>query len=237
MITEGTRVAVIDDVIGQAETTAGVAEEARLVPSIISEAHGVFKYTQQLLKLVQENDCLAVIADHRLTQTGFASFTGAEFVASLYGQGIPAVLLSTFAAIDGDTSIKLHRARIPSLIPRSALDPREIMVGLKLSESELAGHTSAGRKAWRTLVRIEGVSREGEVPVAEAIVHTWKPDLAIRYPLDLIEDPSIRQHLTNNSSWPVRLFAEVNVGCDDANELFFRLFEWAPEPNVEELTS
>ena len=235
MIDEGTRVAVIDDVMGQAVTTAGIAEEARLVPSIISEAHGVFKYPQQLLKLVQDSDCSAVIADHRLSQTGFASFTGAEFVASLYDLGMPAVLLSTFSAIDGDTSIKLHRARIPSLIPRNSLDPREIMVGLKLSESELAGRMSAERRPWRTLVRIEGISNEGEIPVADAIIHTWKPDLAIRYPLDLIEDVSIREHLASNSSWPVRLLAEVNVGCDDANDLFLRSFEWAPEPNVEEL--
>ena len=237
MITEGTRVAVIDDVMGQAVTTAGIAEEARLVPSIISEAHGVFKYTQQLHRLVQDSDCSAVIADHRLSQTGFASFTGAEFVASLYDLGMPAVLLSTFAAIDGDTSIKLHRARIPSLIPRSSLDPREIMVGLELTQSELAGNVSAERRPWRTLVRIEGISSEGEIPVVEAIVHTWKPDLAIRYPLDLIEDLYMRKHLTNNNSWPVRVLAEVNVGCDDANDLFLRSFEWAPEPTVEELAS
>ena len=235
MIDEGARVAVVDDIRGQAQTTAGIAEEARLVPSIISEPDGVFQRIQQLLQLVKKSNCSAVICDHRLSQTGFASFTGAEFVASLYDQGVPAVLLSTFSAIDGDTSIKLHRARIPSLIPRSVLDPRNIVVGLKRSESELAGHTAPERKPWRTLVRIEGISREGDTPIAEAIVHTWKPDLAIRYPLALIEDLSIRHHLANNRSWPVRLFAEVNVGCDDANDLFLRSFEWAPEPNVRDL--
>ena len=235
MIDEGARVAVVDDIRGQAQTTAGIAEEARLVPSIISEPDGVFQHIQQLLQLVQESNCSAVICDHRLSQTGFASFTGAEFVASLYNQGVPAVLLSTFSAIDSDTSIKLHRARIPSLIPRSVLDPRNIVVGLKRSESELAGHIAPERMPWRTLVRIEGISREGDTPIAEAIVHTWKPDLAIRYPLALIEDLSIRDHLANNSSWPVRLFAEVNVGCDDANDLFLQSFEWAPEPNVRDL--
>ena len=38
-----------------------------------------------------------------------------------------------------------------------------------------------------------------------------------------------------NNSWPVRLFAEVNVGCTDAIDLFLRSFEWAPEPNVNDL--
>ena len=237
MIAKGARVAVVDDIVEQAETIAGIAEEARLAPAIISETDGVFQYTNQLLQLVQDNNCSAVICDHRLSQRGFASFTGAEFVATLYDRGMPAVLLSTFTAIDGDTSIKLHRARIPSLIPRSDLDPRRIMYGLQLSESELAGHTAPERKPWRTLVRIESIYREGETPVAEAILHTWRPDLAIRYPVELIEDSSIRQYLLDNDSWPVRLFAEVNVGCDDANDLFLRSFEWAPEPNITDLAS
>ncbi len=236
MIAEGARVAIVDDIDEQAATIAGIAEEARLVPSIISETDGEFQYTNQLLKFVQDSSCAAVICDHRLSQRGFAPFTGAEFVASLYDQGMPAVLLSTFTAIDGDTSIKLHRARIPSLVPRSDLDPRRIMHGLQLSENELAGETVPERRPWRTLVRIESISKEGDTPVAEAILHTWNPDLAIRYPLELIEDLSIRQHLMDNDIWPVRLFAEVNVGCKDANDLFFRSFEWAPESNVTDLS-
>ena len=237
MISEGSRVAIVDDVEWQAETTAGVAEEASLAPFIISEADGEFESLQQLFGCVQDRNCGAVICDHRLIHTGFASFNGAEFVASLYDQGMPATLLSTFAAIDGDTAIKLYRARIPSLITRSDLDPLTIMNGLKRSESELAGHIAPERKPWRTLVRLEGISTGGEIPVVEAIVHTWEPDLAIRFPLELIEDESIGRHLVNNDSWPVRLFAEVNVGCTDANDLFLRSFEWAPEPNVNDLAS
>ena len=237
MITEGARVAVVDDIVEQAETIAGIAEEAKLVPSIISETDGVFQYTNELLKVVQDSNCSAVVCDHRLYQRGFASFTGAKFVATLYDQGVPAVLLSTFTAIDGDTSIKLHRAQIPSLIPRSDLDPGRILSGLKLSEGELAGVIVSERRPWRTLVRIESIAKEGETPVVDAIVHTWKPDEAFRYPLALIKDSSIRQHLLDNDIWPVRLFAEVNVGCNDPNDLYLRSFEWAPEPNVTDLSS
>jgi hypothetical protein len=235
MISEGSRVAVIDDIEEQAETTAGIAEEASLVPTIISEADAGFQSPRQLFEFVKAKNCTSVICDHRLTPRGFASFSGAEFAAKAYVMNIPAVLLSTFSAIDGDTSIKLHRARIPSLIPRIDLDPGKIMDGLKRSESELAGQIAPDRKPWRTLVRIESVSEEGETPVADAIVHTWKPDLAIRYPLALIEDESIRHFLMKNDNWPVRLFAEVNVGCDDANELFLQSFKWAPEPNIQDL--
>ena len=234
MISERAGVAIVDDIVGQAETTAGIAQEAGLNPFIISEPHGAFPHTAQLLKHVLDSGCSAVICDHRLSQTGFASFTGAEFVATLYEEKIPAVLLSTFSAIDGETSIKLHRARIPSLIPRSDLDPDEIMEGLKRCKSELDGNMAPERVPRRTIVRIEAVSKESETPVVEAIVHTWKPDRAIRFPLALIENPSILNALENYSG-PVRLFAEVNVGCEDANELFLRSFEWAPEPNAQDL--
>lgn len=235
MITEGAHVAVIDDIEEQAETIAGIVEEADLAPFIISESSAGFEYPDQLLEFVKASDCTAVICDHRLSHRGFASFTGAEFVANAYAMSIPAVLLSTFAAIDGETSIKLYRARIPSLIARDTLEPRKIIDGLNRSAREIAGQIAPERELWRTLVRIEGISSEGGTPVVEAIVHTWKPDLAIRYPLELIEDEPIRKHLISNTIWPVRLFAKVNVGGEDANDLFFNSFEWAPEPNVNEL--
>lgn len=237
MISKGAQVAVIDDDADYALSTAGIVEEASLIPTIISEAEAGFQCPHQLLDFVQAIDCAAVICDHRLKPKGLASFSGAEFVANAFDNSLPAVLLSTFATVDSDTTIKLHRARIPSLIAREDLDPHKIMDGLQRSESELAGNVTPERRPWRTLVRIESVSKQVEAPAADAIVHTWKPHQAVRFPLMVIEEQSIRQYLMDNDSWPVRLFAEVNVGCDEANDLFFRKFEWAPQPDVNELAS
>ncbi len=230
MITAGSRVAVVDDRQGQADTAAGIAEEAELVPSIFSEKEGPFDSTDQLLERVGSVGCDAVICDHRLSQTGFAPFTGAEFAAVLFRAGIPGVLLSTFTAIDGDTSIKLHRAAIPSLIDRSLLDPDRLLAALRQCESELAGEVPPERQLWRTLVRVESTSSESDMPVADAIVHTWNPDQAVRFPLGLIEDPAIRDHLANRRELPTRLFAKVNIGCQSEDDLYFRDFEWAPRP-------
>ena len=237
MIAAGARVAVVDDRAGQAETTAGIAEEADLVPSIFSETAGTFGSTDQLLELVYSDDCDAVICDHRLSQTGFASFTGAEFVANLFRQRIPGVLLSTFSAIDSETSIKLHRAEIPSLMDRSALDPDELLAALRRCENELAGHVAPERQLWRTLLRIESTSSESEIPVVDAIVHTWNPNHAVRFPLGLIEDPAIREALTTSHHMPMRLVARANISCRSESELYFRDFEWAPEPEVSALDS
>ena len=237
MIVEGTRVAVVDDVEQYAETAAGVAEEAGLVPSIISESDGKFQDTRQLLGRVLDISCAAVICDHRLSHTQFASFTGAEFMSALYHESIPGVLLSTFTAIDGDTSIRLHRARIPSLIGRENLDPDEILKGLRHCEAELAGHVAPERQPRRTLVRIQDVSMGNDTPVVDAILHSWNPDRAVRFPLTAIEDKRIRELLTPSFRGELRLFAEVNVGCRDESELFFQTFELAPVPSIDDLAT
>ena len=235
MIESGTRVAIVDDVAEQARMAAGVAEEADLVPSIISEHDGSFGSTDELMQRVRSTRSQAVICDHRLSQTGFARFTGAEFVANLFREGIPAVLLSTFSSIDSETSIRLHRTYIPSLIKRNALDPDELLTALRRCESELEGYIHPERKLWRTLVRILEVSRESHIPVADAIVHTWDPDYAIRFPLDLIDNESIKTAVTRSDNFPIRLFASVNVGCRDESDLFFQSFDWAPEPDEDHL--
>ena len=189
----------------------------------------------QLLDQVRSAGCLAVICDHRLSQTPFASFTGAEFVSDLYANGIPGVLLSTFAAIDDSTSIRLYRARIPSLISRDNLDAHQVLQGLYRCQDELNGKIAPERRPRRTLVRIVSVSEDEHEPVADAIVHTWKPDVAIRFPIKLVENDQIRDALTMNFAGPLRLFAKVNVACQLESELFLEDFEFAPEPNVENL--
>ena len=237
MIGEGTRVAVIDDINRYALTAAGIAQEAGLVPSIISEEHGPFDRAVQLIELVKALNCDAVICDHRLSHVRFAAFSGAEFVSELYGERIPGVLLSTFSAIDSDTSIRLHRARIPSLIGRADLDPDHLLEGLNRCEDELGGFTAPERRARRTLVRVVDVTTEGGQPVVDAILHAWNPDEAIRFPLRVIEDPGIAETLTIPFNGDLRLFAEVNVGCQSESELFFQEFELAPDPDVEDLES
>ena len=235
MIAEGARVAVVDDVRHFAETTADIATEAGLIASIISEDDGPFHSPEELLDRVTNSDCAAVICDHRLSQTPFASFTGAQFVSDLYANRIPGVLLSTFLESDTNTSIRLHRARIPSLIDRGGLDPDQILEGLNLCQAELNGDVTPERQPRRTLVRIVGISEDENGPVAEVIVHTWKPDEPIRFPVKLIEDSQIREILTTPFNRVLRLFARVNVGCQNESDLFFEGFEFAPEPNVEDL--
>ena len=236
IIAEGVCVAVVDDVRALAETTADIAEEAGLVPIVISEGGDTFRETRELFDRVVAAGCKGVICDHRLSHTPFASFSGAAFLAHLYRKNVPGVLLSTYSALDDDSSIRLYRALIPSLISRRDLAPGRMLQELRFCEAELAGQIAPERQQRRTLVRVVEVSTEADIPVADAIVHTWDPDVAVRFPISLIEDPEIKGSLTHNFTGVLRLFARVNVGCQHDYELFFSDFEFAPEPNVEELT-
>ena len=234
-ITLGTRIAVIDDERRKAETAAGIAEEAGLEPIVISEGDGVFVVPDQLLNSLRSANCTAAICDHRLSQTQFAQFDGAEFMSTLFREKIPGVLLSTFAAIDGDTSIRLHRAQIPYIISRENLVPDEIVRGLERCLAEFTGDIPPERVARRTLVRVVDVANDGSAAVVDAIVHTWNPDTGVRFPLSVVEDPDIQRILRQWQGLELRLFAEINVGCESADELFFRSFEFAPEPNIDSL--
>lgn len=232
MIEDGARVAIVDDVPSQAEIARGIAEEAGLIPEVITQSDGPFSEPMQLLDLIVRADCAAAICDHRLYRTGFASFNGAEFAATLYAKRIPTVLLSTFSGQDHDRSIRLYRSKIPSLIAREDLHPDRVKDGLLECERELAGQVSDHRRLYRTLVRVEDVSSDRGTEMVDAIIHTWNPDRAVSFPLALVEDKKLIEMLRNWSPTSKRLprmFALVNIGCHDESELILQSFEPAPE--------
>ena len=126
-----------------------------------------------------------------------------------------------------------NRAHIPYIISRHQLVPAEIVRGLERSSRELTGAIPPERVARRTLVRVVEVGMDGSTPVADVIIHTWDPDARVRFPLAVVEDSGIERELRLWQGGELRLFAEVNVGCENANELFFRSFEFAPEPDID----
>ena len=229
MTIQNKRVAIVDDEIQSAEWAADIAEEAGMNSTIISEGQGPFAQVGELIALIRRSECDLVISDHRLSKTPFASFSGAQLVSHLFLQGIPGLLLSTYSSIDGATSIRLHKAHIPFVISREELDPEHILRGLTLCERELTGEILPERQPRRTLVRVVNVTTESDEPVVDAIVHTWNPDKAIRFPLMMVKNPQIREVLPLGFKGELRLFAEVNVGCQDEKELFLQEFEFAPE--------
>lgn len=221
------RVAIIDDDYIQAQTTGLNVEEANFEPSIIRSERR-FERMEDLLVKVLETGSQAVLCDNRLTPQGYAIFNGAGFLAWLYDQKVmPSVLITTYVDMDADESIRRWRHKIPVLLDRdSAANPDVLKRGVFDSARELRGEVSLERKPHRTFIRVTNIDIETKESLLDVIIPSWNPKRAVRFPLSLIQS-----ELQHNVQIGTRLFAQVNIGADDPQDLYFKDFELALEPD------
>lgn len=180
-----------------------------------------------MANLIKHN-AAGALCDHRLAFGSYASFQGAELVAFLYDIGIPALLVTQYSEIDSDVSIRKWRRKIPTLISREDMSAESIKSGFEKCILELEGIKNAERTPHRTLVRVTGREQESGEAVIDAVIPGWNPQKAVRFPLSLI-DPAIQKKVQPEC----RLFAYINIGASESEDLFFEGFELAPEPKDE----
>ncbi len=211
------RIAVIDDKPDARESMFESVEDADFEPIVnIKELLSIDKFIPEVLK---SSD--AAIFDYHLKVGGFASFNGAEAVARLYSKRFPALLVTTYAKADID-EIRLFRRNIPVLIPGGHANPDGIIKGLEKCIAEFNNTFSEDRKAYRTLVRIEEIDKERGIVFA--VIPAWNPDQVVRIPLKLIPESLL-------STEPIiRLFADVNIGAQGDEDLYFENFTIAEKP-------
>ncbi len=218
-------VAVIDDDRRQADTVAELLVDAGLKPVIVPDPWCVIATVDELTAAVKAR-ATAAICDHRLSPKGLATFDGAQAVAKLYDERIPALLMTQYAEMDNDVSIRRWRHKVPVVISRDDVDdPAAIRVSLDLCIRELEGERVPTRRAHRSIVRIAEWNQEDGVDVLDVFVMQWRPHTAVRLPLDCIPE-EFRGALKD---FPF-LIAEVNIEARDSSELFFHNFEAAPQP-------
>jgi CheY-like chemotaxis protein len=224
LVPEIQRVAVVDDDIEQAEVMSLWLEEANFQPIII-RTDRPFEQPQDVVELIRAQ-AEGAVCDHRLTHHRFSAFNGAELSASLYDSRIPSILTTQYVDMDVDVSIRKWRHKIPVLLSRDATDADSIRLGLLESSYEISGQVSAGRKPHKSLIRVTDLVQESEAPVLDVIIPSWNPLRAVRFPLSLIP-----VELQQSVSAGTRLFASVNIGAEDSQDLYFDGFELAPEPD------
>jgi hypothetical protein len=219
------KVAIVDDNLRNVETLQVVVENCNCasVPVI----HGF----QNLNKLVQRvmADANGVLCDHRLCYGTEASFTGAEAVATWFDHKFPAILVSGFAGLDANTSIRLYRRKIPAVIPRGQVTRQTILEGFVDCLRELRDDPPVFRRPRRAIVRVENFDRESGIDFVEAFVPQWNPDEAVRFPRRLLsrfERVALKPGM--------RFIADVNIDARRADELFFDNFELAPEAEADD---
>lgn len=219
------RVAVVDDDAEQAELTSLWLEEANFRPIII-KTDRPFDVPQEVVEIIR-SQADGAVCDHRLTHHRFSVFNGAELSACLYDSKIPSILTTQYVDMDVDVSIRKWRHKIPVLLSRDATDSESLKLGLFASSQEILGRVSAARKPHKSLIRVKDMGNESEMTVLDVIIPSWNPLRAVRFPLSLIPTG-----LQGSVVPGTRLFASVNIGAEDSQELYFDDFELAPEPDV-----
>ncbi len=163
----------------------------------------------------------AAILDHKLKLVGkYSSFDGAEAVSHLYMAQFPAVLCTSWGKAEID-AMRCYRRKIPSLISIEDLDPEAIIAGWERCIQEFSGDFSPVRRPWRALVRVEDVNNAPGYRMFYVVIPGWTSSEKVRLPLDLI--PPERQSRIQPGT---RFYAEVNIGADNQDELYFENLEF-----------
>lgn len=216
-------IAIIDDDTKQSKAIAWEVEDAGYKPFLLDEGH--FYNVNELVSLIR-NKAEGAVCDHRLSNSGFANFYGAELVAALYDLQFPSLLITQYTEMDTSFSIRKWRDKIPVLLSREEAYASSIAKGIEDCISEFSGRVLSTRKPYRTIVRITNIDEESHEPVLDAFVPSWNPHKAVRFPASLVPE-HIRYVLKPNFC----LFAHVNIGAGTSDDLYFKNFELAPEPD------
>lgn len=226
------KIAIVDDEQLARET---LAETLQLVgfDTFIVEVEESLTDVNALAEHIQAN-AQAVICDHRLSDHGFAQFTGAELMPSLYNKQFPSLLITQYTDRDINDSIRKYRDKIPIVLERDELvDIYDIDIigdkikrGFETCSQEFQHIMSSVRRPHRTFVQIVRISNG----LVDAFVPSWNPYHAVSFPVSLIPDEfssNIESRLKQKEdTW---LIACVNTGAEEADDLYFTKFEAAPE--------
>lgn len=90
-----------------------------------------------------------------------------------------------------------------------------------LPELQLQGVT----RPYRVLLRVRAIEGKEGAKVVEVVVPSWDPEQVVRIPVTLLPEDIASRVIAD-----MRLFAEVNIGAQRAEELHFSNFEIAPVP-------
>lgn len=228
-IEPGSRIAVVDDSLDDMRRTSILLEDAEFEPVAIKPP---FDTLDSLLQVVVEK-ASGLVCDHRLSHGAAVPFTGAQVVAASNRRHIPAVLITGYADLDEQTSIRRWRSSIPCML-RKRFDPEAIDRALQIAHREQLVGPAPDRVAHRTVVRVLRVDQIGAERIVEVIVVAWDPVDAVILPADIITS---RVGLSAETLPGMRFMANVNIHAKNSEELFFDGFEVAPKVPNEWLSS
>jgi hypothetical protein len=171
----------------------------------------------------------AAICTHRLASQGGTRFYGAELVAALYDRKIPALLVTQYTDIDIHTTIRRWRDKIPVILHLRELSFETVTEHLKTCLAELRGDIPETRRPYRVMLNIVDVQEVAGEKVIDVTVGRWDHYQVVRFPITLAPQ-ELHIHM-QPEAW---LFADVNIGAEYHDELYFRSIALAPTPEYDE---
>lgn len=206
------RMSVIDDDATNRDGYSLFVEELSVQP--LSE-NGPFSSVAECVTRVLES-AHAAISDFKLRVKNYATFNGAELVASLYERRVPAILCTRFEWADID-QIRPYRARIPSLLRPDELDAESLELALGKCIEEFRSEFAQTRRPWKALVRIEDIHAEpGQGTSVDVCVPSWNNNVMIR-----LREPELPAWMQGCLRQNERVYADVNLGAERPEDLYF----------------
>jgi CheY-like chemotaxis protein len=164
-----------------------------------------------------------VVCDHHLSQKDdYAPFLGAEAVAKCYELGIAAILVTAFENTDAESSLRVFRRRIPALI-RSPdnFDRTHVEAALLQAEKEVhENNPSRERVPHRAVMTVQRIEQHASTKIVKVMMAQWNAGLEVGFPLELVPT-AFQSHVKPGKL----LIAEVNIGAERQEDLFFDKFE------------
>lgn len=161
----------------------------------------------------------AAICDHHLRKRNYAPFNGAEAVAAWYKRGFPALLCTRYETAEIE-EIRRYMRWIPVMMKPDELHPGSMEAGFKQCIAEMQGEFLPNRRPWRTLVRIDDVVADGPKRWFGVILPAWGLNEVVRIWFD-----DLPLDLQSKIQPDIRLHAQVNLGAETPEELYFTNWE------------
>lgn len=207
-------VAIVDDQPAARDVLKFVVVDANFEPKPIEgPLPALEKFADQLVATADSAVC-----DQLLMTREYAKFNGAELVSVLYDRKFPAVLCTDYEDTMAD-DIRRYRSKVPVLLRPAELTEDSLAQSLEVCIRELDCGYSAKRKPWRAQIRILDAELDRNRVYVE--VPAWS-DQMIR-----LDSTDIPVDITARFTPEFRCFAEVNLGAEKPEELFFRSWELA----------
>lgn len=216
MLIDIKKVGVIDDYEDSRNSLSWIVEDASMQPILQDQSVAEDELRNYLDTLSTKFD--AVVTDHHLRRvSSYFPIDGAQLVAECYNKAIPSLLVTRYEQAEIQ-EIRKFREKIPVVLTPDEYDVTALVAGFEKCINEFNGQITSERKSWRTLVRIDDITDGRNVFV---IIPAWNSQEAVAINMD-----SLPPDLQLKVKPDMRLFAKVNIGSEDPNELFLTGWEY-----------